>query len=305
MPVAESLRVGRGKRMGDREVAIHRVISDWGEGTSIANGMGAPATPGDATWIHTFFDAALWQQPGGDFAPVPTATALVGGNGPVSWDVGVDAQRMLDDPATNFGWILLSDESQMISAKRFRNRESTEEEETPRLQITYATATPLELCQGLDGVETLRVNEDNGVGTSNTVLVDASARITFTIDPPLGGGSGRFLATLEAGSPTPATLDVLPPRFGIACFPLVLSRGASPLARWNALGRPDRLGTSVFFGVPLPEPDRAPSTFFDAPGGDPNLSPGMTFTLQAAIRNPLAANPRDLSLTNAVRVEIR
>ena len=36
---------------------------DWGEGTSMASGGeggGDAATPGDATWVHTFFDT-VWQ----------------------------------------------------------------------------------------------------------------------------------------------------------------------------------------------------------------------------------------------------
>ena len=35
---------------------LHRLLADWGEGTSMGDsGMGAPATVGDATWLHTFY----------------------------------------------------------------------------------------------------------------------------------------------------------------------------------------------------------------------------------------------------------
>jgi len=38
---------------------LHKLLADWGEGTSVApgeEGDGAPATPNDATWRHRFFD---------------------------------------------------------------------------------------------------------------------------------------------------------------------------------------------------------------------------------------------------------
>ena len=44
-------------------VELHKLLADWGEGTSIApgeEGDGAPATPNDATWRHRFFDTIFW-----------------------------------------------------------------------------------------------------------------------------------------------------------------------------------------------------------------------------------------------------
>jgi hypothetical protein len=55
---------------GTTTITIHPVTSAWGEGTSDASaeeGQGAAPTPDDATWIHSFFDTAFWQSPGGDF----------------------------------------------------------------------------------------------------------------------------------------------------------------------------------------------------------------------------------------------
>ncbi|HVS11273.1 MAG TPA: hypothetical protein VMS76_15495, partial [Planctomycetota bacterium] len=42
---------------GPKNVGLHALLADWGEGTSVAGfggGGGAAATPGDATWLHTF-----------------------------------------------------------------------------------------------------------------------------------------------------------------------------------------------------------------------------------------------------------
>jgi hypothetical protein len=61
-------------------VNLHRVLADWGEGASNANaeeGRGAPSQPGDATWLHTFYDTAFWTSPGGDFDPAISASTVV------------------------------------------------------------------------------------------------------------------------------------------------------------------------------------------------------------------------------------
>jgi len=53
-------------------VELHKLLADWGEGTSQApgeEGDGAPATPNDATWRHRFFDTIFWAAQGGDFSP--------------------------------------------------------------------------------------------------------------------------------------------------------------------------------------------------------------------------------------------
>ena len=56
---------------------LHKLLADWGEGTSIASGqegMGAPATLNDATWRHRFFDTVFWSTQGGDFSATVSAS---------------------------------------------------------------------------------------------------------------------------------------------------------------------------------------------------------------------------------------
>src|SRR5262245_14262993 len=51
-------------------VSLHRVLADWGEGTSNAlaeEGGGAAATAGDATWEYRFYNTATWDTFGGEF----------------------------------------------------------------------------------------------------------------------------------------------------------------------------------------------------------------------------------------------
>src|ERR1043165_7657800 len=71
---------------GATDVAFHRTLASWGEGTSVASGeqgQGAAATPGDATWVHRFFPTDTWAAAGGGaggyFVPGASAVTSVGG----------------------------------------------------------------------------------------------------------------------------------------------------------------------------------------------------------------------------------
>ena len=58
---------------GAKDVAIHKMTTDWGEGTSnggvgAGSGQGATATTNDATWSNPFFGTATtWTTAGGDY----------------------------------------------------------------------------------------------------------------------------------------------------------------------------------------------------------------------------------------------
>lgn len=112
---------------------LHRVTADWGQGTSNAgssrDGSGAASRPDDATWIHTFFPDRFWSTPGGDFSVAIDATTLVGASGAFTWDSSTTmiarVQEWLDQPATNFGWLLLGNEATGTTAKRFDSREAS------------------------------------------------------------------------------------------------------------------------------------------------------------------------------------
>jgi|SRR4029077_2153679 len=126
-------------------VQLHKLLADWGEGTSIApgeEGTGAPATPNDATWRHRFFDMIFWTTQGGDFSATVSASQMVGPLGQYMWSSAqmiLDVQEWLNNPASNFGWLVLGDESAGLTAKRFDTRESAS---PPLLTIEYRLPTP-------------------------------------------------------------------------------------------------------------------------------------------------------------------
>jgi hypothetical protein len=122
---------------------LHTLQQDWGEGTSLAfGGLGAPSTPGDATWIHTFWDTDNWASAGGSYSLAPSASTSVGtAAGTVTWtstpDLVSDVQTWLDFPVLNFGWIIIGDEITLGSARKFSSRENGNPTNFPSLRITF------------------------------------------------------------------------------------------------------------------------------------------------------------------------
>lgn len=125
---------------GARAVKLHRVVRNWGEGTSNAEGpegMGIEATNGDATWLHANFPSESWYTPGGDFLPNVSASTNVDSDGTYNWTSDLmkeDVQAWVKNQELNFGWILVGDEGTDKTAKRFDAKES---EQPPTLTIRY------------------------------------------------------------------------------------------------------------------------------------------------------------------------
>lgn len=140
---------------------IHRLLADWGEGASSTaagdgggGGMGVPAELDDATWLVRFFPNLPWITPGGDFSALASASQSVTfnfGSPPIAhvWgstpEMIADVQAWVDDPATNFGWLMRGDESSMNTAKRFASREAIDPAIRPALVVEFTP--PPSPCQ--------------------------------------------------------------------------------------------------------------------------------------------------------------
>jgi hypothetical protein len=126
-------------------INLYRVTQSWNEGTSIGDsGRGAKAEDGDPTWIHSAYPNTRWSQPGGDYVEMSSAKTDVDGAGrSYTWEstptLVADVQSWVDSPKTNFGWILIGDESEAQTAKRFYSREA---KETDRPQLTVVFRPP-------------------------------------------------------------------------------------------------------------------------------------------------------------------
>jgi hypothetical protein len=125
-----------------REIRLHRVLADWGEGASAASGgNGRPSEPGDATWIHTFHGYDFWTHSGGQFAGRVSARTDVAGSGFYTWEstnhMVQDVRQWNSAPRRNFGWILVGDETEPQTVKRIASRENPDLALRPVLEVTY------------------------------------------------------------------------------------------------------------------------------------------------------------------------
>ena len=197
-----------------RTTELHKLLADWGEGTSHApgeEGSGAPATPNDATWRHRFFDTIFWTTQGGDFSPTVSASQSVFLVGQYMWSSAqmiADVQSWLDDPASNFGWLVLGDESTSPTAKRFDTRESAS---PPVLTIVYTEPT-----QSPTPTATTTPTSTPTLTPSSTPTATATASHTPTGTPtftPTSTPTSTARATPTA-RPTPARITPTPTATG-------------------------------------------------------------------------------------------
>ena len=125
-----------------RLFGLHRMTADWGEGASDApdaEGRGDAASSGDATWTHRFHPDQSWDVEGGDFNFFASATAEVSGIGSYDWSSSQlveDVQGWLDNPQSNFGWILIGPNTDR-TARRFDSRENPDTAVRPLLTVSY------------------------------------------------------------------------------------------------------------------------------------------------------------------------
>jgi uncharacterized repeat protein (TIGR03803 family) len=191
--------------------ALHPLNVDWGEGDKGAGfftGVGADATPGEATWLARSHPDTLWAEPGGgagpDFAAMPDATAELETGSALTFEsplLDLTVKRWLAGHTPNHGWLLKEvSEGAAPSARRFGSREHPIS--PPRLVIEYEAAPEI-----LTVVNT----NDSGPGSLRAALLAAAAstapraEIVFAIPgagphtilpltplPPLWGGTTLF-----------------------------------------------------------------------------------------------------------------
>ncbi|MEZ4647686.1 MAG: DNRLRE domain-containing protein [Candidatus Eisenbacteria bacterium] len=145
--VALTLTVTNAPATDSVEVVVFPLTASWGEGASVSGGgSGAPALPGDATWIHRFYPDSAWAAPGGDFSPQSSGTFVLGppgvyvfgGEGLLS-----DVQSWIDGSRSNHGWLLQGPETQVSTARGVASREATDDAIRPMLTVTYHPVSPV------------------------------------------------------------------------------------------------------------------------------------------------------------------
>jgi len=211
--VSLSLNMSKAPSVTPRTVELHKLLADWGEGTSRApgeEGTGAPATPNDATWRHRFYDMIFWTTQGGDFSATVSASQSVGPVGQYTWSstqMVADVQSWLDNPASNFGWLVLGDESTSTTAKRFDTRESAS---PPVLTIVYTEPTQSPTPTATATATAMATSTPTPTLTPTpTPTLTPTARATPTARPT----PSRITPTPTAtGTPSPTPTPIVTPR---------------------------------------------------------------------------------------------
>lgn len=137
---------------------LRRLLVSWGEGAGTGN-AGLAANPGEATWNARFFPSNLWSMPGGsisnDISQGVSASLLLPDLGTYTFastsNLVSDVQAWLQVPATNFGWILMSEsEDTAFTVRRIGSRESTN---APSLMVQFAVPSTIitQTIEALDG----------------------------------------------------------------------------------------------------------------------------------------------------------
>jgi len=272
-------------------VDLRAATQDWGEGTSVANaeeGAGAPATPGDATWLHAFFDTQFWNLQGGDVVTTPSSTISVDQPGTYSWsDAGMvtDVQGWLDQPATNFGWGLVATAFEHLpeTAKRFDTRENADPTAQPVLAVTYLPPVGA-LSINIPSMKDNTLFEDSGgtlsdgagqhmfVGTTNAGMA-RRALVAFDIagNIPAGSTIQSAVLTLNMSKTVGAAIDI-----DLVAAQVDWGEGTSVGPGEEGAGGPATPGDATWI-----------HTFFDtalwtAPGGDFAFAPSATVTVDQA-----------------------
>jgi hypothetical protein len=141
---------------GPISVSLHKLTANWGEGTSnagsSADGTGVAPTTNDATWQESFYGVTPWATQGGNFVATASATTSVDvQDAAYTWtsaQLAADVQAWINNPATNFGWIVIGDEANVTTAKRFGSRENATPAFRPVLSVTYQQ-NPIPVVLGL------------------------------------------------------------------------------------------------------------------------------------------------------------
>ncbi len=192
---AQLVVANTGGNAGARTVELHRVLQDWGEGASdTTSGQGAPAQPGDATWLSTFYPASLWSSPGGDFDAAVSAQLVLDSFATYAWPSTAlsvaDVQGWLDQPASNFGWLLKLDvETVSNTTKVLGSRESSVDSERPQLVIDYTPPPVFAYC-------TARVSSAGCtpmIGWSGSPSASAGSGFSVTLSHALNQRAGGLV----------------------------------------------------------------------------------------------------------------
>lgn len=190
-------------------ISLHKLNSNWGEGTSNAgtgssgDGGGAPATANDATWLQNFFGVSTWIAAGGDYVPTASASLSIDNTGFYTWSnlmMLSDAQSWQASPTSNFGWVLINDKSGIGTARKFGTRENLTVANRPALSVTYITIVPVTLMnfkvKTLPGLVKLQWQTVQEINNASFNILHSRDGLNFTTIGSLAGAQNSSTTRL-------------------------------------------------------------------------------------------------------------
>jgi hypothetical protein len=190
---------------------LRRMLRNWGEGNkrNVAGpgSNGALATAGESTWLYRLYPDAFWSVPGGgagvDFVAAFSATNFIRGLGSYTFnstpELVADAQAWLNNPSSNFGWLIRSEsEGSALTNRRFASREDTNN--APRLVIEFTTSGGLRI----DSIKR------SGTNVQLQFMAEAGKSYGVEVRNSMTVGSWQTLTNIAA-QPNPATVTVSDP----------------------------------------------------------------------------------------------
>lgn len=216
-------------------VALCPLTADWGEGASDAGapgGSGVSAEDNDATWSHRFWPVVTWATAGGDYLSA-SASVMVPhtNNGFATWPSNAalvaDVQGWLNNSTTNFGWILVGDESAIGTARRFDTRENFTSGFRPALTVMFTpSASGAGAVPNGDDVPGAPLTLSKGGGGSITLSWGASCLGSDTNYEVYEGLLGNFTSHGPVTCATGGTSSSFVPMAASAYY-LAVPRNAS------------------------------------------------------------------------------
>ncbi len=207
---------------------VHRLMHAWDEGT--------------ATW-NSASSGVAWDSPGaeglGDFVSSASSSVFVSSFGtydfPGSTALLADVQAWANDPASNFGWLLVSeDETDLRTARRFGTRESAVN--APTLTIDYFVGVT---------IQTQPQSQTVFAGRNATFTVSATGTGTLTYQwqfngNPIPGATNSVLILTNVQPPDegPYTVVVSDPNGSTTSQPAILTVSLLPLPEVTILPPP-------------------------------------------------------------------
>jgi len=309
-----TLHLSRTGDLSPQSIELHRLLADWGEGTSNSDdptkpggeGQGAPSAANDATWLHTFNNSNSWAKPGGDFSATESGAAIVSNlEGFFTWNstaqMIADVQNWLDDPFTNFGWVLLGNESSSGTTRRFDTKENSEETFRPVLTIDYTLPSTPTASFTATSTSTPTPTDT----PTNTATKTATATLTQTPIPPTNTATSTPTNTATSTPTDTATLTPTDTPTSTATFTSTSTRSATPTDTPTPSNTPTatptvtETATSTSTLTATPSHTATPSnTATPTPTESATLTPTLTLTpTNTATFPPTATSTQTLSPT--------